>query len=168
MDEPRGPELAWLPARLIFQDRVERAIAWADRHGGRAAVVLLQVTPRSSGRRGESGEILADVAGRLTEALRAVDSVSRLEEGRFAVLLPEVDSAAGAALVGAKLVESAVAGSEGEPDADAIAGVVVYPDHALTLDALVRNAELALGRAQDRGAGAHVVFEGEPPADTPP
>ena len=158
MNDPRGPELAWLPARLIFQDRVERALAWADRHGGRAAIVFLEITPRTSGRRGEGGEILADVSDRLTGAIRAVDSVSRLEEGRFAVLLPEVDSTAGAGLVAQKLVGAATGG---ETTAEAVAGVVVYPDHALTLDALVRNGERALASAQERGPGTHVLFEGD-------
>ena len=89
--------------------------------------------------------------------LRRVDSVSRLEEGRFAVLLPEVDSAAGAGLVAGKLLEAAVGGG----DAEAAAGVVVYPDHALTLDALVRNGERALASARERGAGTHVLFESD-------
>jgi predicted signal transduction protein with EAL and GGDEF domain len=105
--------------------------------------------------------------------LRGEDSVSRTRTAEYAVLLPEVDSVAGAALVGKKLAgvfESPFEGA-GEEELGATLGAAVYPDHALTIVGLLTAADNALKHAKNTRPGEVVVYtedmarpEGEPPS----
>src|SRR5687768_13093901 len=66
-------DLTWLPSRLLFRDRAERAIAWADRHGTRMAVLFIEVDDFEEVSRRLGSEaadsILRDLGNRLVAAL---------------------------------------------------------------------------------------------------
>ena len=157
-------DLTWLPSRLLFRDRAERAIAWADRHGARLAVLFLELSDFDELKRriGEdaSDELLRDLGNRLVATLRAEDSVSRTRTAEYAVLLPEVDSLAGAGLVGQKLLavfEEPFEAAGGE-DVVATVGAAVYPDHALTIVGLLTAADNALKHGKEDRPGEVVVY----------
>ena len=173
-------DLTWLPSRLLFRDRAERAIAWADRHGTRMAVLFIEVDDfeEVSRRLGTDAadSILRDLGNRLVAALRREDSVARTRMAEYAVLLAEVDSAAGLGVVGQKLLQiferPFEAASEGT-EITASVGAAVYPDHALTIEGLLVAADAALQHGQADRPGEIVVYtnglsrrrsrEGDPP-----
>ena len=173
-------DLTWLPSRLLFRDRAERAIAWADRHGTRMAVLFLGVddfddVSRTLGS-DAADSILRDVGNRLVAALRREDSVARTRIAEYAVLLAEVDSVSGLGVVGQKLLrifEEPFGSSDGEKQVSASVGAAVYPDHALTIEGLLIAADAALQHAQADRPGEIVVYtnglsrqrtrEGDPP-----
>jgi diguanylate cyclase (GGDEF)-like protein len=171
-------DLTWLPSRLLFRDRAERAIAWADRHGARMAVLFLEVNDFEEIRltigSDSADEVLRDLGNRLVAALRAEDSVSRTRTAEYAVMLPEVDTVAAAGLVGQKLISVFDQPFEaaGDQPVGATVGAAVYPDHALTIVGLLTAADNALKRAKDDRPGEVVVYtegmsrqpESEPPA----
>lgn len=157
-------DLTWLPSRLLFRDRAERAIAWADRHGARMAVLFLEVNDFEDVRHrigsDAADEVLRDLGNRLVATLRAEDSVSRTRTAEYAALLPEVDSIAGAGLVGQKLLAAfdnpfEAAGAE---EIAATVGAAVYPDHALTIVGLLTAADNALKHAKEDRPGEVVVY----------
>jgi diguanylate cyclase (GGDEF)-like protein len=158
-------DLTWLPSRLLFRDRAERAIAWADRHGTRTAVLFIEVDDFSevSRRLGSDAadSILRDVGNRLVAALRREDSVARTRMAEYAVLLAEVDSVAGLGVVGQKLLQiferPFEAAAEGL-DVTASVGAAVYPDHALTIEGLLVAADAALQHGQADRPGEIVVY----------
>ncbi len=173
-------DLTWLPSRLLFRDRAERAIAWADRHGTRTAVLFIEVDDfeEVSRRVGSDAadSILRDVGNRLVAALRREDSVARTRIAEYAVLLAEVDSAAGLGVVGQKLLqifEQPFGAVDGETRVNSSVGAAVYPDHALTIEGLLVAADAALQHAQADRPGEIVVYtnglsrrrsrEGDPP-----
>jgi diguanylate cyclase (GGDEF)-like protein len=173
-------DLTWLPSRLLFRDRAERAIAWADRHGTRMAVLFIEVDDfeEVSRRLGSDAadSILRDLGNRLVAALRREDSVARTRMAEYAVLLAEVDSAAGLGVVGQKLLrifERPFEAAEGGTEVTASVGAAVYPDHALTIEGLLIAADAALQHGQSDRPGEIVVYtnglsrrrsrEGEPP-----
>lgn len=173
-------DLTWLPSRLLFRDRAERAIAWADRHGTRMAVLFIEVDDFDAVSRqlgsDAADSILRDLGNRLVAALRREDSVARTRIAEYAVLLAEVDSVAGLGVVGQKLLQiferPFEAASEG-PEITASVGAAVYPDHALTIEGLLVAADAALQHGQADRPGEIVVYtnglarrrtrEGEPP-----
>jgi diguanylate cyclase (GGDEF)-like protein len=167
-------DLTWLPSRLLFRDRAERAIAWADRHGARMAVLFIEVSDfdevsRQAGADG-ADSVLRDLGNRLVASLRAEDSVSRTRTAEYAVLLPEVDSVAGAGFVGQKLLDlfdKPFDTGSGERELKGTVGGAVYPDHALTIVGLLTAADAALkyGRAEQPG---EVVTYTEAMAQPPP
>lgn len=173
-------DLTWLPSRLLFRDRAERAIAWADRHGTRMAVLFIEVDDFDEASRtlgsDAADSILRDVGNRLVAALRREDSVARTRIAEYAVLLAEVDSVSGLGVVGQKLLrifERPFEAAEGETQVTASVGAAVYPDHALTIEGLLIAADAALQHAQADRAGEIVVYtnglsrrrsrEGDPP-----
>ena len=158
-------DLTWLPSRLLFRDRAERAIAWADRHGTRMAVLFIEVDDFEEVSRRLGSEaadsILRDLGNRLVAALRREDSVARTRIAEYAVLLAEVDSAAGLGVVGQKLLqifERPFGAPEGETEVTASVGAAVYPDHALTIEGLLIAADAALQHGQADRHGEIVVY----------
>jgi diguanylate cyclase (GGDEF)-like protein len=117
-------ELTGLPSRHLFHDRVDSAIAQAQRE--RAKLGLLHITfDDFAGVAGTLGpragdEVLKQLARLLTSKLRASDSISintcdeengaqvfRLRKAEFSVLLPAVKSLTGIAAVGQRLLAAA-------------------------------------------------------------
>lgn len=173
-------DLTWLPSRLLFRDRAERAIAWADRHGTRMAVLFIEVDDFEEVARRLGSEaadsILRDVGNRLVAGLRREDSVARTRIAEYAVLLAEVDSVAGLGVVGEKLLqifERPFGVADGETEVTSSVGAAVYPDHALTIEGLLVAADAAMQHAQADRPGEIVVYtnglsrrrsrEGDPP-----
>ena len=157
-------DLTWLPSRLLFRDRAERAIAWADRHGARMAVLFIEVhdfegVTRKLGS-DAADSILQDLGNRLVASLRAEDSVSRTRTAEYAILLPEVDSVAAAGLVGNKVLALFEKPFEaaGETDLKGTVGAAVYPDHALTIVGLLSAADAALKHAKAESPGEVAIY----------
>lgn len=158
-------EQTGLPARILFWDRVEQALAWGDRHGGRLAVLLIDVSDveRTRERVGEEATetLMRQVGRRLVSALRKQDSVARTAEYEFAVLLPEVDSATGAATVAHKILRLFERHFEVRGHSVGVTpsiGAAVYPDHAFTLEALLGGAGVAKNAAREQGRGVFLVY----------
>ena len=167
-------DLTWLPSKLLFRDRLERALAWGDRHGGRVALIYVDLEGFGAlnERLGREAcdEILQEVGRRLTEGLRREDSVARTGSDEFALLLPEVDSASGAALVGRKVRQLFDVPFElegGEERVGAAVACAVYPDHAFTLDPLLTAADAALAHARSSGATDVVMYASGMSGDAP-
>ena len=173
-------DLTWLPSRLLFRDRAERAIAWADRHGTRMAVLFIEVDDfeEVSRRVGSDAadSILRDLGNRLVAVLRREDSVARTRIAEYAVLLAEIESVSALGVVGQKLLqifEKPFEAAEGETEVTASVGAAVYPDHALTIEGLLIAADAAMQHAQVDRPGEIVVYtnglsrrtsrEGDPP-----
>lgn len=158
-------DLTWLPSRLLFRDRAERAIAWADRHGSRMGVLFLELDDfdEVSQRIGSDAfdSLLRDLGNRLVAALRREDSVARTRIAEYAILLAEVDSPASLGHVGQKIqevFEQPFDASGGEERIGASIGAAVYPDHALTIEGLLIAADAALQHAQSDRPGEVVVY----------
>ena len=157
-------DLAWMPSRLLFRDRAGQAIAWADRHGTRMAILFLRVDNFDEVARRAGGDVadalLRDVGARLLGVLRKVDSVGRTRPAEYAILLAEVDSASGAGVVGQKLLETfdRPFDAAGNEQLTASIGAAVYPDHALTIEGLLIAADAAVQHAQADRPGEVVVY----------
>ena len=160
-------DLTWLPSRLLFRDRAEQAIAWADRHGARMAVLFVAIED-FDGIRSQIGSdaadgVLRDLGNRLVAALRREDSVARTRLDEYAILLPEVDTEASTGLVGQKVLqvfEKPFDPSGANQQLGASVGAAVYPDHALTIEGLLIAADAALQHAQSNRPGEVVVYAG--------
>ena len=85
-----------LPTRALFLDRLFMALRTAERTGDSTAVVLVHVasddvdldTPEGAAISADTAEVLRAIGERLCGAVRAFDSVARLEDSTFAVIFP--------------------------------------------------------------------------------
>jgi diguanylate cyclase (GGDEF)-like protein len=159
--------LTGLPNRRLFRDRLDTALALAERHGHHLGLLFLDIDEFKSvndmlGH--HAGDILLSaVARRLQSAVRRTDSVARFGGDEFVVLLPEIAHPDDAVLIGEKIValmKRPFKVDDTEVSGVCSVGTVVFPSDGTTSEELLRNADEALYRAKLLGKGTHHVFEG--------
>jgi diguanylate cyclase (GGDEF)-like protein len=150
--------LTGLPNRRHFFERLTQAMAAAKRSGRPVAVLLVDIDrfKRINDEHGHDrgDEVLRAVAEVLRNQLRAADSVARIGGEEFAVLSPETDEGE-AVMLGERLRMALstvpIAPGPGAGRITASIGVAVRNSSINEVDALMKNADLALYRAKNEG-----------------
>ncbi|HVO51856.1 MAG TPA: EAL domain-containing protein [Thermoanaerobaculia bacterium] len=149
--------LTGLPNRKCLKDHMDLALAQSQRTGASLAVLFLDLdrfkTVNDTMGHGVGDEVLRQVAGRLRSCVRAGDTVARVGGDEFVLLLAHVDTEH-VALLARKMLDAVaepiVAGTHRVSMTTSI-GVSLFPEDGLDADALLRNADIALYRAKERG-----------------
>lgn len=145
--------LTGLPNRHFFVDRLEMALASADRHQDRLALLFVDLNkfkPVNDRYGHEVGDrVLREVASRLTHlAHRQSDTVARLGGDEFVVLLAPIDSPERAydfaRQVGAAIERPMSIMVGDQVQVGASVGVAVYPDDASDAQSLIAKADQAM------------------------
>jgi diguanylate cyclase (GGDEF)-like protein len=158
--------LTGLPNRRLLNERLGQAIALAQRHGKRVAVLFLDLDgfKHVNDSRGHliGDKLLQSVAGRLVSCVRSSDTVSRLGGDEFAILLSEVEQPEDGAILARRILRAmSEAHSIDNLDLHVTTsiGVSVYPDDGLDGEALVKNADTAMYHAKENGRQSYQFFE---------
>ena len=148
--------LTGLPNKRAATDTLKRIFAQASATGSPLALLLLDLDhfKQINDQRGHpvGDQVLANVGLVLRSVLRSRDFASRNGGEEFAVVLPDTKIPAAleiAARVRAAVAEISLPGTE--VSVTASIGVAGFPDHASTLDRLVRLADAALYTAKREG-----------------
>lgn len=136
------------------------ALALARRRREDMAFIL--IAPDRLGEvRADQGTEIADavlqrVARAVAESLRVSDVVARLDRDRLAAVLPGASAHAAVKIARQIVAIVAEAGltAPTNPPVTASVGIAVFPDHAESVEGLVRVASASLGRAQRVGPGS--------------
>lgn len=165
--------LTQLPNRLLLRDRFGRAIGQARRHGTQLALLFVDLDDfkQINDLRGHAvgDQVLKLVAQRLTDAVRAVDTVSRHGGDEFLILLSEVSRRADAGLIADKVLAALAAPFRlGDQDIllSASIGISLYPGDGDEVDRLIDRADAAMYRAKRHAPGS-ITFHGDAPAGEP-
>ena len=159
-------ELTGLANRALFEDRLTHALARARRHGGRVAVLFLDLDdfkPVNDALGHAVGDtLIQEVARRLAECLRASDTGARVGGDEFAVLLEDPATPAEAEEVAERLLEAisapaVIAGQEVFPRASL--GMALDEGGKATASDLLRDADVAMYAAKGSGKGRFSRFE---------
>lgn len=156
-----------LPNRIVFIDRLDQAIASAQRNSGNLAVLFLgldgfkQVNDSLGHAIGD--ELLQSVAMRLKRCVRNSDTVSRQDGEEFVILLSEITHSAEAVISAQKILTMLrpphiIAGHELQ--AVASIGLSTYPEDGDDADTLINNASAAMYYAKRQGRDTCQIFEG--------
>jgi diguanylate cyclase (GGDEF)-like protein/PAS domain S-box-containing protein len=157
-----------LPNRVLFQDRLTKAIAAADRRQEKLALVFLdldhfKVINDSLGH--SFGDLLLnEVATRLKQRVREQDTVARLGGDEFVVLLTEVKDIGDVAVAAKRAVDALSAGffiQGRELNVTSSAGISIFPDHGTDSVALTKNADAAMYYAKEKGRANFQFFTPE-------
>ncbi|MGZ5223651.1 MAG: PAS domain S-box protein [Burkholderiales bacterium] len=160
--------LTRLPNRALFYDRLAHSLAAAKRNGWILAVLFIDVdrfkNVNDTFGHAAGDQLLKQVSQRLSECVRSDDTVGRLSGDEFAVVLTRLTAAEDAATVAKKIVNvlNTPFQLEGaELFVTASIGITVFPSDSPEQDTLIRNADVAMYRAKDRGRNNYQFYTPE-------
>ncbi len=155
-------ELTGAPTRALMLDRLETAIAMAQRRSHRVGVIFVDLDTfkqiNDSLGHAIGDQVLQLATRRLEAAVRESDSVSRHGGDEFVVLLAELVRASDAAAVAQKILETLAAPALIGPHTltlSASLGISVYPDDGEDPTTLIECADAAMYRAKKGGNGRY-------------
>ena len=158
--------LTALPNRVLMRDRLENALARTLRHRSTVALLVLdvdrfKVVNDSLGHEG-GDRLLVQVAERLAKLLRPGDTLARMGGDEFAMLCEDVTGRDEASATAERVVAAMEAPFRvGTTDVAVTVsvGVAVATGAAIVADLLLRDADVAMYRAKQRGRGRFEVFD---------
>ncbi|MDT3672389.1 MAG: EAL domain-containing protein [Aromatoleum sp.] len=154
--------------RRSLNERLEHAIATAERQKGRLALLFLDLDRfkyvNDSLGHDKGDELLKQVAARLRAVVRESDSVARLGGDEFVVLLENLHDLEDVAEVATKIC-TALANpfqlARSTVKVSASVGVGVFPEDGANASVLMKNADLAMYEAKHQGRNGHQFYREE-------
>lgn len=150
--------LTGLPNRTLFFDRLQVAIAQADRKKRAVAVLFFDLDNLKSINdtlgHAMGDTILKMVARRLAVTVRQSDTVARIGGDEFLILLTDIHDEETAEAVAHKhlnALRNPFLIDDDEVHVTSSVGVAIYPHDGVDADALIRNADGAMYRAKAVG-----------------
>ena len=150
--------LTGLPNRVLLDDRISQALTHAHRDKTSFAVMLCDLDRfklvNDSLGHGAGDHLLQQVARRLTDVIRDVDTVARLGGDEFVIVLSPGSTRPEAAAVAQRIIEAMqpvveIAGITIHTSPSI--GIAFYPDDGVTVEALIAHADAAMFAAKHRG-----------------
>jgi diguanylate cyclase (GGDEF)-like protein/PAS domain S-box-containing protein len=157
--------LTGLPNRTLFNDRLNMAIARAQRGGKKIAVMMLDID-KFKGINDQYGheagdKLLKTVADRLGNALRKSDTIARMGGDEFMVIVPEMEKSADVSVVVQKILKTFSTPFDCNgfklPSSTSI-GVAMYPEDGDNGEALIRCADIAMYSVKARGGNNFCIY----------
>lgn len=154
-----------LPNRALMRDRLNVSLAQAQRWQQVVAVLLIDLDRfkvlNDTFGPAVGDDILREMAKRLQQCTRDGDTVARLGGDEFMVVLPNLASPQGAAMVAQKVLQSVaqpldIRGQDIVMSASV--GVSLFPNDARDPDDLIRNADTAMYSAKRTGRGNYQFY----------
>lgn len=151
--------LTALPNRLLFLDRLDQEVARANRDDQMVAVLSLDLDRfkkvNESFGHPVGDQLLQTVAKKLSSQIRACDTVARIADDEFAIVLTGVKATHAAGEVAQKILDSfahsPISISDSEVFITLSIGISIYPVDGVNTTALLKSADTALHQAKREG-----------------
>jgi diguanylate cyclase (GGDEF)-like protein/PAS domain S-box-containing protein len=172
--------LTGLPNRSLFRDRLQQAMARAQRQGRQVGLMFLDLdrfkTINDSLGHHVGDLLLKHVADSLRECLRETDEVVRLDSAdatstisrlggdEFTVIVEDIDNAQQAAVVAQRILTALRAPFSGAGQEIVVStsiGITLFPSDASPLDELIQHADMAMYRAKEQGRNGYQFYNDE-------
>jgi diguanylate cyclase (GGDEF)-like protein/PAS domain S-box-containing protein len=160
--------LTGLPNRMLLNDRLQQAMAYADRHGTQVAVLFLDLDNfkhiNDSLGHSVGDKLLESVSRRLVAQVRHSDTVSRQGGDEFVVLVLEDVKAERTTVIGEKILRSLAAPHHidgNELHITTSIGISLFPADGDDGETLLKNADTAMYHAKAKGKNKYQFFNSE-------
>jgi diguanylate cyclase (GGDEF)-like protein len=157
--------LTGLPNRTLLLDRIDRGIEHAQREENNLAVFFIdldkfkQVNDSLGHKAGDA--LLKSIAERLSRQLRKKDTVARLGGDEFVIMIEDVESIESISHLVSEISTSidlpVSLGSQTVSVSSSI-GISLFPGDGKTADELLRNADIAMYHAKEKGRSNFQFF----------
>jgi diguanylate cyclase (GGDEF)-like protein/PAS domain S-box-containing protein len=160
--------LTGLPNRILVHDRLERALAWAERRRSKVAVLCIDVD-RFAQVNEERGQDLGDrllrgVADVLRGVARKTDTLARFGGDEFLIVAHDIHEIEQVRRLALRVQDAIANGVDVDGESVNLSlslGISLYPDDAIEAASLVQNAVAALAQARAQGGRAYSFFSQE-------
>ncbi|MDH4234757.1 MAG: diguanylate cyclase [Gallionella sp.] len=158
--------LTHLPNRALFSDRLQQALASAQRNRERLALMFLDLDKfkpvNDTYGHGVGDLLLKEAAQRIQKCLRESDTAARIGGDEFVVLLPSIEVEMDSRKVGEKIRHALnqpfeLAGHRLQISSSI--GVAVYPEHGSNEKLLVKSADIAMYHAKKNGRNNVRIYQ---------
>lgn len=155
-----------LPNRILFKDRLTLAMLQARRNDAPLAVMFIDLDRfklvNDSLGHGMGDQLLQQTAQRFKACLRRCDTLARLGNDEFTVILAELTDRHNAQLIADKFLESLkpafdLAGQSVHVSASI--GISFFPDDGTTVDELLKNSDIAMYHVKAGGKNGSALFD---------
>jgi diguanylate cyclase (GGDEF)-like protein len=163
--------LTYLPNRRLFEDRLDHALARAERNPTRHALLMIDLDRfklvNDSYGHPAGDTLLISVADQLRRSLRREDTCARIGGDEFAILLEDIPGMEYAVEVAQRILSSLQRGStvDGHEVFISASIGIATSDQAPTRDELIAAADSAAYLAKDAGKGQYQLFSPDTAAD---
>lgn len=156
--------LTQLPNRSLFRDRAAQAIQYAKRSGTMIAVMFLDLDSfkNVNDTVGHDGgdELLINVAHQLSQCLRTVDTISRFGGDEFLILINGIGQPQDVLTTADRIMslfDKPFLLKEQEFFITASAGIAIYPMDGEDTEMLIKNADIAMYNAKEKGKNQYML-----------
>ena len=157
-----------LPNRVLLNDRIEQAIASADRYGTQVALLFLDLDNfkhiNDSLGHASGDKLLQSVSKRLKACVRNTDTVSRQGGDEFIILLDDRQTGKHAELTAEKILEQLTMPhmvGKCQLYITTSIGISIYPQDGLDAETLLKSADTAMYHAKEKGRNNYQFFKNE-------
>ncbi len=161
----RFDTITGLPNRFLITDRLRQLISQAQRNKWAIGVLFVDLDRfkivNDTHGHAAGDQLLQEVAKRLKQSVRDVDSVGRLSGDEFAVLLSNLTKQDDAALVAQKIISALAVPFEIDGQQSYISasvGIALYPGDNSDAEILLKNADTAMYRAKELGRNGYQFY----------
>lgn len=160
--------LTELPNRVLLLDRVEQAILQAKKKNSLLAFLFLDLDrfKNTNDTLGHSmgDKLLQAVANRLLLTTNDFDTVARFGGDEFVIVLPDIASVQEAEILAEEILavlEKPFIVDQHNIKVTASIGISIFPRDGSDYESLMKNADLSMYHAKDKGRNTYRVFEHE-------
>ncbi|MBV1757656.1 MAG: EAL domain-containing protein [Dethiosulfatibacter sp.] len=156
--------LTGLPNRVMLVDRLRQAINLAKRIIKPIGILFLDLdglrTVNDNFGRSQGDELLKAVAARLVDLVRETDTIARVSGDEFIIMVQNMRSVDDILKVADKIVgafRQPFKLNQNEINVTTSVGISVFPTDGETYETLIKNADLAMHKAKEKGKNQLVL-----------
>ncbi|HEY5211824.1 MAG TPA: diguanylate cyclase, partial [Acidobacteriaceae bacterium] len=160
--------LTGLPNRFLLEDRLQQAVAYANRHSAQIAVLLLDldgfkyVNDTFGHQAGD--QVLIEVSRRLRSITRQADTLARIGGDEFCLVVSDLRNSNDAIRIAQTyldLLRKPIHIAERDCHVSASIGISCYPEHGVEPEVLQQHADTAMYHAKFNGKNGLQIFTPE-------